>query len=358
MIIHDLQSAQSSTEANSITKSKNMSIADYVSQYSSFSFYGAQVVAYGAFSAIHALTNRKPLCFIVSSLANNPQRIEDIPVTTVEAVPTDTLIIIAVTELLQDEIMAALAEQGYNNTFRLTAHEEHLLMSRYFASIGKFPLIETITNNTPSFTLYEAHSKRDKPLASPPMLKSWETPIQADAEITGNNINSRNHKYCEMSAAYWIWKHATDEWVGLEHYRRHLFVTPNMLSDNIDVILPLPYICYPNTMTHFRRFVSDDVANALLQTIQTLCSQKYEQYLQILHGKYQYICNLIVAKRAVYSDYCAWFFNITQYMETLGVPDIAKTRALSYVAEILTNLYFMSNSDSLRVRHVEKAIYT
>jgi hypothetical protein len=281
-------------------------------------------------------------------------------VTTIDAVPTNTLIIIAVTELLQDEISATLAECNYNNIFKLTAHEEHLLMSRYFASIGKFPLTETATNNTPapSFTLYEAHSNLDKPLDKPPLLKPWEVSIQADAEITGNNINSQNHQYCEMSAAYWMWKHAISDWVGLEHYRRHLLVTPDMLSDYIDAILPLPYICYPNTMSQFRRFVSDDVVNALLQAIRMLCPQQYEQYLQILRGKYQYTYNLGAAKRAVYSDYCAWFFNITQYMETLEIPDIAGTRALSYVAEVLTNLYFMSNSGSLRVRHTEKAIYT
>ena len=45
-------------------------------------------------------------------------------------------------------------------------------------------------------------------------------------------------------------------------------------------------------------------------------------------------------------------------METLAdeAPEIGTTRALSYVAEVLTNLYFMSHTE-LRLRHVGKEIY-
>ena len=62
----------------------------------------------------------------------------------------------------------------------------------------------------------------------------------------------------------------------------------------------------------------------------------------------------------VFDRYCSWFFEITEYMETMSdkVPEIKTTRALSYVAEVLTNIYFMSHQKELRIRHVEKEIYT
>ena len=63
----------------------------------------------------------------------------------------------------------------------------------------------------------------------------------------------------------------------------------------------------------------------------------------------------------MFDDYCRWFFEITEYMEkhfTDDVPELVETRAFSYVAEVLTNLYFMSHQKDLRIRHVEKAIYT
>ena len=86
---------------------------------------------------------------------------------------------------------------------------------------------------------------------------------------------------------------------------------------------------------------------------------EYDGYLSILRGQYQYTYNLVCAKAEVFDDYCAWFFRITKHMEGMAdiVPDIEKTRALSYVAEVLTNLYFMSHQDVWRIRHVEKRIY-
>ena len=87
--------------------------------------------------------------------------------------------------------------------------------------------------------------------------------------------------------------------------------------------------------------------------------KEYDNYLAILHGQYQYTYNLVCARRQVFDAYCTWFFRITEYMETMAeeVPEIGNTRALSYVAEVLTNLYFMSHQDVWRIRHVEKAIY-
>ena len=167
--------------------------------------------------------------------------------------------------------------------------------------------------------------------------------------------------YCEMSAVYWIWKNTDHDWIGIEHYRRHLLVKPEMLRDDIDVILPLPYICYPHEISQFLRFTTEDVLNALLKALKELHPDKYEDYHRILYGKYQYTYNMICARRYAFDNYCRWFFEITEYMEkTMGedVPELINTRAFSYVAEVLTNLYFMYHQNDLRIRHVEKAIYT
>lgn len=327
---------------------------DIISKQTTFAIYGAQVVAYGAYVTIKYITGTVPACFIVHCLDNNPSEINGVPVCTLETISADTLIVIGVTELLQDEIVATLQDNGYSNIFKLTQHEEHLLMSEYFAKIGEFPVIDTTAKNHPArLALYESHSKKDKKLQNPPILEAWEIPINADDY-------PKNPQYCEMSAVRWIWKNADTDWVGIEHYRRHLLVTPEMLSNDIDAVLPLPYICYPNTIAQFRRFVSEDVLNALLTSLKTLHPNEYGEYSQILYGQYQYTYNLVVAKKSVFDAYCTWFFHITEYMETLSgnVPEIANTRALSYVAEVLTSLYFLSNSDTLNIRHTEKRIYT
>lgn len=228
-----------------------------------------------------------------------------------------------------------------------------------------------IEDETMDFVMYEIKNDRDKPLKEPPTLFPYEKPIQAGAEVantiitditdnTGIHISLKNRQYCEMTAVYWIWKNTNHDWIGIEHYRRHLLVRPEMLTNDVDVIMPLPYICYPNEAAQFLRFTTKNVFKALLNAIKMIHPEKYDVYCSILYGKYQYTYNLVCARRYVFDNYCRWFFRITEYMENMvdTVPEIKETRALSYVAEVLTNLYFMYHQNDLRIRHVEKAIYT
>lgn len=222
------------------------------------------------------------------------------------------------------------------------------------------------------FVLYEVKNDQDKTLEHHPKLQPWEMPIQAGASLAdkiianirddeGTNISDKNRMYCEMTAVYWIWKNTDHDWVGIEHYRRHLLVKPKMLKENVDAIMPLPYICYPNEMAQFLRFTTEDVLDALLMALNALHPEEYDSYLKILYGKYQYTYDLVCARRYVFDNYCRWFFEITEYMErsfSKKVPELIETRAFSYVAEVLTNLYFMYHQRDLRILHVEKAIYT
>ena len=221
------------------------------------------------------------------------------------------------------------------------------------------------------FAMYEVCNHRDKPLKNHPELLPFEHAIQAGAAVTeeriapildnsGENISERNRQYCEMTATYWVWKNTEHDWKGIEHYRRHLLVKPEMLREGVDAILPLPYICYPNTLAQFRRFVSAEVLEALLSALQELHPGEYEKYRSILEGPYQYTYNLVCARREVFDAYCAWFFRITERMEEMAdrVPELGETRALSYVAEVLTNLYFMSHQagSNRRIRATSPAL--
>lgn len=348
-------------------------LLDRIKKVKQFYIYGAQVVAYGAYVAIKQLCGRVPAAFLVGRLQGNPEEIDGVPVMELEktALAADAFVLVAVTELLQDEIVTALQSHGMTNYFLLTAHEEHLLMSAYFDSIGKFPLAkEGPENPKVDLAVYEVRNHRDKPLTKRPPLQAYEHTIQAGAAITEErvaplldntcvNISAKNKQYCEMTATYWAWKNTTHDWTGIEHYRRHLLVTPAMMTDDVDAILPLPYLCWPNTLTQFRRFVGAKVAEALLRALKALHPNEFEAYEAILKGPYQYTYNLVCARREVFEDYCKWFFHITEYMETFAdeVPAIKETRALSYVAEVLTNLYFMSHNTRWSIRHAEKAIY-
>ena len=344
-----------------------------------FAIFGAQIVAYGAYVALKSLYGITPKCFIVSNADGSPGEIDGIKVEELDACGLDaknTLILVGATELLQDEICSGLNAQGFTRNFRYGSTEEHLLMSAYFNSIEIFPLLESKAScpKKLDIAIYEAKNHRDKPLSNYPMPKHWEHTIQIGTALTaerisplldniGDNISDKNHMFCEMSATYWVWKNTSHDWKGICHYRRHLIITSEQMrtltDGEVDAILPLPYICYPNTLSHFRRYISNDVVNIMLKALETLFPNNYEKYMKIINGNYQYSYNMLCGKRQVFDDYCLWIFTVLEHMELSrdNVPEIANTRALAYSAEVLTSIYFMANSDKLNIRHVEKMIY-
>ena len=124
-------------------------VIDKIIKQKEYVIYGAQVIAVGAREAIVYLTGKQPVCFVVgkskgkaSYPTGNPKEIDGIPVRPIEEISKDMFIVVGVTELIQKEVMPFLNESGYKNVFPLTQHEEHLLMSRYYSGIGKFPLAE------------------------------------------------------------------------------------------------------------------------------------------------------------------------------------------------------------------------
>ena len=124
-------------------------VTDEVVKYDSYVIYGAQVIAVGAREAIAHLTGKQPTSFAVGKPAGktwfptgNPEEIDGIPVVPIDSVPTDMFIVLGITELIQQEAIPYLDSHGYKNYYPLTQHEEHLLMSEYYNSIGKFPSID------------------------------------------------------------------------------------------------------------------------------------------------------------------------------------------------------------------------
>ncbi len=348
-------------------------LIEQLKNHTKFSIFGAQVVAYGAYTAIRELYGMVPESFVVSGLEENPTEVEGIPVISIDALSKDIFLIVGVTELIQKAVVPMLKEKGFDNIFVLNQHEEHLLMKEFFEKNNLFITAQENYGDdfSKDYVCYEICNDRDKTLETDHSLLSYERTLQAGAELTdkkiaeftddtGDNNSSKNRMYCEMTAVYWIWKNRHHDYVGIEHYRRHLLVKPEMLTPEVDVIMPLPYICYPNEKAQFRRFVSEEVFKALEKALKDLHPDEFDSYMDVIYGKYQYTYNMQVSKWEVFDDYCKWFFEITEYMEKMSdeVPEISNTRALSYVAEVLTNIYFMTHKDTLNILHVEKAIYT
>lgn len=121
-------------------------VIDEVVKRKKYVIYGAQVIGIGARTAIRHLTGIEPECFVVGKSTGkaaypvgNPTEIDGIPVCPIENISSNMFIVVGVTELIQKEVLPYLKKSGYKDVYPLTQHEEHLLMSRYYESIGIFP---------------------------------------------------------------------------------------------------------------------------------------------------------------------------------------------------------------------------
>ena len=83
-------------------------------------------------------------------------------------------------------------------------------------------------------------------------------------------------------------------------------------------------------------------------------------FSRIMSQPYFYNYNLIVAKRQVLADYCAWLFPILEQTEQLSTPKgwERQDRYIGYLGENLMTLYFLYHRKDLRIYHTGRLMLT
>ena len=318
--------------------------------------YGAQGYALGACEAIRTLYPKREISgFLVTRMEGNVPVLGGIPVRELSA-------------------YAPFAR-----------HAE--LMKLFHARLGRFlPLAALpVGCHMPFVRMYMAKSHVDKPLRNSVPLPDYVFPIQAGAaccgvrvadlaDNTGDHISDRNGNYCELTALYWVWKNKMEaggcadgeegQYYGLCQYRRGFDLKEDdllRLADNdVDAVLPYPLPYEPNIHAHHERYIKEADWKALLRALEELQPSYAEAFPEILSQRYLYNYNVILAKKSVLRDYCAWLFPILMRTEELSVPkgNERRDRYLGYMGETLLTLYFMKNAEWLNVVHVECRILT
>ena len=166
---------------------------------------------------------------------------------------------------------------------------------------------------------------------------------------TGQNISSKNPSYCEMTAHYWIWKNVKDvEYVGLCHYRR--FWGINISEDNIDllmhdvdVIMVEPSYYIDSVYSYFAKYVGAENMTILSLVMKKRCPDFFETLQSICDGVKFHPFNMLICRKTLFDQYCEWIFSILFECETLikPAPYTNARRALAYMAEMLTGVYFI-----------------
>ena len=166
---------------------------------------------------------------------------------------------------------------------------------------------------------------------------------------TGDHISSKNGSYCEMTAHYWIWKNVHDtEYVGVCHYRR--FFAIDISEDDIeevmadaDVLMVEPSWHIDSVYAYFAKFMGAENMAILWMVMKRLYPEYAETLEQVCDGVKFHPFNMLLCKKELFDEYCEWIFSVLVECEKYVKPSPYTNgrRALAYMAELLTGVYFI-----------------
>lgn len=348
--------------------------------------YGAKSFALGIYYAIRNLYPDYTIqCFLVSSKQGNPSILSGLPVKEIDSYAwevntNDIHVLIGTPEDVHLEIIANLKKYGFYQYTCVDSRLGNSLLEKYFLKLGKFPSIHMLPcasrEDKANLQVFIAKYHKDRCLSKVYEFPSWVKFLQVGSALTeeciadlrdntGENISKKNVNYCELTALYWMWKNKLDsrvymdqaEYYGLFHYRRILDISEEDLirlkGNDVDVVLPFPTIHEPDIREHPMRYVKESDWNAMLEALWEFNPKYREDFEKILEQPYMYNYNLIVAKRHILADYCAWLFPILERTEELSQPKgwERRDRYVGYLGENLLTLYFLLYQDKLKIFH-------
>ncbi|MCI9479077.1 MAG: DUF4422 domain-containing protein [Lachnospiraceae bacterium] len=360
----------------------------------SFIMYGAGVIA----RQVAGCLMEKPYelraeYFIVSDKKDNPDELFGSPVidldTADKITPRDAVIVIGTSEKHLDPILEKLRERGYTQILPLTfnsdlwerVREQHFIEYQRFRQKPYRTLEEEVEKYLPGLPesgkgasrvhIYTVQSHADKVLQEDLSRYSWEIPIQAGASLTdkriceicdnqGEHISDKNQKYCELTALYWIWKHDKAEYIGLDHYRRHFEVNPELLKalaqSDIDAVLTIPILNIPNVRAVYEQDHIPEDWNIMMEGLSVLAPDYIEAAECLESGKYYHAYNMFIMRREVLENYCAWLFPILTYCEARcrEKADPYQNRYIGFLAERLMAIYFLHHEEHYKIVHARK----
>ena len=348
----------------------------------------------------HYLTYLNPSIKIIAYLydndEDNPSDIDGIPVIKINEtsiLDTDCPVYLGMRGVNHDGIRNTLQKCGMKHIIPVDAKLDMELrnqyLNKYYESVGrKFEKItdyeiespETDTNKQNAFrsydtntTIYVANSIYDKSLKSNYKMLPEEKVIQvgtslADREIEAaffddknDNISDKNKQFCELTALYWIWKNATEDIVGLAHYRRHFLLPDNWVSimqnNAIDVILPVPLYVHPTLEANYRSRHIEKHWDDMLSFVQEKHTEDYNELSQFFKTTSLYSpCNMLIARKQVFDELCEWLFPIIFNVAEKGglEDDNYQNRYPGFISERLITYFFEKNRKKYKVIYADK----
>ena len=368
-----------------------------------------KIYIFGAHSRARTLATY--LCFLDEDIhieayfydndEKNPETIGEIPVFKVNGtmdinalnLSLDYPVYIGTRGIFHKKITEMLTEIGFKVIYPVTVEMDLMLrnqyLEKYYSSIGrefikldklqKFPVSafkDSEMINKISASVYTVKSPFDRPLQQEYSIASYEKEIYAGAVFAenslpllpknalrdneGENISEKNKQFCELTALYWIWKHAREDILGLVHYRRHFLFPKNwkecMLNNQVDVILPVPLYVAPTVEENFKSRHDPSDWEFMMQYLKDNFPENYQAACRFFKGNLYSPCNMFVMKRDVLDALCSWLFPILfKVAEHGGEKDNSYlNRYPGFISERLISLYFEINREKFKLVYADK----
>ena len=353
--------------------------------------FGAHPRAYTLYQYLKTLKpERNILGFFYNNDEKNPEEIEGIRVINlnenVGGLDCSAEVFIATRGVFHEKIINDLKELGFEKITPVTPQMDTELRNQYvkdyfglwgktFEKIDSIKLDDNKTDLKSDTCVYIAKTVFDGDFSKPVDLKPFEKIIQAGAALAekklpdasyfddvDENISKRNPQFCELTAFYWIWKHAKEDIIGLEHWRRRFILPENwidvMQSNDIDVILPVPLCVMPSLLENYKFRHDSVVWDECMDILKKYHPEDYDGAMRFFANCNLYSpCNMIIAKREVLLEYCEWLFPVLlELNDSIGkLEDKYQNRYPGFISERLLNYFFEKNRERFNIVYADKS---
>lgn len=175
---------------------------------------------------------------------------------------------------------------------------------------------------------------------------------------SGDNISRKNHAFCELTGLFWAWKNLDSNYIGLVHYRRYFSLRKsrknpyeNILKEKeIMDLIKRYYLILPKKRRYFIETLYSHYAHTHyaehLDIARKVIAEKYPDYIAgfdfVMQQTYGYMFNMMIMRKDLLNDYCAWLFDILFEMEKYQKEETLsfyQGRFYGRVSEILFNVW-------------------
>ncbi len=229
-----------------------------------------------------------------------------------------------------------------------------------------------------SFITYiVSHKEYDFPPANeykPLQVGNNTTTISDNAvrDSEGDNIAHLNPSFCELTAAYWIWKNSQADIVGLAHYRRYFassssrltvkgkrIASPAELQDmlkNADILVAKPRNYFITSIkSHYIHAHHESDYTQLRDEIALQHPEYLADFDNVMGGTKISLYNMFVCNKTLIDEYFSWLFPILFALE--GKIDYQsysayQKRVFGFMAERLFNVWLHHQRSHLRIKYL------